>query len=418
MKHIGLLLLVILACSSCIGYAPIPGDDVKQRYQASTERLEARKAKLEGVSLADKEKHFDKFITEKLQRPDWMLIGKAQVNGNLGHIEYSALLLASYSLRYSLAPSDELYAKIHNLVDQLIFMDKINGMDGYVAKLLISYGPDNVRFDEGSETRSNAYAHLFMGYALCYKLCPDMRPKIKEHCTLIMDYFVKNDFKIIDHKGEEVKHSDLRDNSLSRQLDALVILETGLSIIDKEDTRQALAKQLKEWEDYKTPRFLELDLWVYRVPTHSSDYLIMMRLYILNLVNPDDKDYRKLLKRHYEIQQREHNPFFNAIYASVFGTGDVDLAKHKYYMDSFPTDLSRWETINSRNKDIKRKFIAPIIKNKAVAEAKEPLPIYKRPTNGIEWKRNPYRMDGNFGSNDGNVIYSGVDYLLAYWMSK
>ena len=147
---------------------------------------------------------------------------------------------------------------------------------------------------------------------------------------------------------------------------------------------------------------MSLDLGFFRIPTHSSDYLMMLRLYVLNKLQPDDNAYKSLLKRYYKGQQNEHNPFFNAIYASVYGKSDIDLEKHVNYLRSFPLQPRDIEVINSRNPELKRKFISPIIKNKAVAESVEPLPIYMRPINGLEWKRNPFRMKRNLHKGIGD----------------
>jgi hypothetical protein len=48
-------------------------------------------------------------------------------------------------------------------------------------------------------------------------------------------------------------------------------------------------------------------------------------------------------------------------------------------------------------------------------QACAPLPVEERPPSTFEWKENPYRLDGG---GDGAKLYTGTDYLLAYWLGR
>ncbi len=48
-------------------------------------------------------------------------------------------------------------------------------------------------------------------------------------------------------------------------------------------------------------------------------------------------------------------------------------------------------------------------------QARELVPIELRPANSFEWKANPYRVDASVRPE---VEYTGLDYLVAYWLYR
>src|SRR5262249_28852616 len=48
-------------------------------------------------------------------------------------------------------------------------------------------------------------------------------------------------------------------------------------------------------------------------------------------------------------------------------------------------------------------------------QACDPVPIEDRSPSTFAWKDNPYGLDGG---GDGTRLYTGTDYLLAYWLGR
>ena len=422
MRLIYTIFLGTLFLQSCINYAPIPDSKIPLdlRIKKSNEYIKEQKAAL-NLSLNEKAELIQKNIESNFFLDNYALIAKGisklKPQRKFGHVEYSGLLLAACSMKYSVQKSPETLLLMNKIVDGLIAMDEANGLDGYMPRMVEEKNSKLVVIN--NQCHSNAYTHLFLGYYLAAKADATLKDKIQAHSEKILSHYLKHNFNLKTNLGEDVNHSQLnKSSSLSRQLDALVACEFGLYIISNESLKTALKEKLKAFHKrgYHKATFTLFDLGFFRIPTHSSEYLNMMRLWLLNMIKPTEA-YGDLLGRVYKNQRKEFNPFFMAIYAGLVPDHQVDLAKMKQYLKSFPLNPSDHEIINSRNEATKLKFLSPIIKNKAIAESKVPLPIYMRPLTGVEWKRNPYRVDGNFHKS-ATVYYTGVDYLLAYWLSR
>jgi hypothetical protein len=123
----------------------------------------------------------------------------------------------------------------------------------------------------------------------------------------------------------------------------------------------------------------------------------------------ENPDYQRALNRLYASQNDERN----ALFAAMMG----DYNEAELSLAGFPLDLDNREMMNSPLPDVPENWFPPMVKTRLVREGREPLPVYRRPLSHNEWKRNPFRLDGNIGET-GARHYSGLDYLLAYWLVK
>jgi len=133
----------------------------------------------------------------------------------------------------------------------------------------------------------------------------------------------------------------------------------------------------------------------------------------------DREAYNTALRKLYRSQKHERNPQFAIMYLSRNPELPADLLKREIhtYLSSFPLSLNNHEIINRKDRDIQQKLFPPLVKHSWRAEAKVPLPIYRRPLSYNEWKQNPFRLDGKFHKR-GRVLFPGTDFLLAYWMGR
>ena len=96
---------------------------------------------------------------------------------------------------------------------------------------------------------------------------------------------------------------------------------------------------------------------------------------------------------------------------------EVKMQRISFYLQSFPIELDNREIISSYDADVDLALFPRITKNYIEAESVEALPIYRRPLKYFEWKENQRRIDGNW-EGKGNILFSGLDYLLLYSMYK
>ena len=276
----------------------------------------------------------------------------------------------------------------------------------------------------------NVYSQLLFAYTHAYLLFedPELKQMIQDHVLLISEYFLENDFVLKNEKGEIMRYSDLSPKSFTfkknRQLDLLLILESGLVILDEtgfnmEDFRSKKKELLDRYKYYQSIQRLHLKIGIFEFPSHSSDWLNFLKLHALISLT-DEENYKNAFMNLYKSQQREENPLFQAMYLDIkedISPEEKELVEKSsnYYLSTFPLNLSNAEIINSHNKDIQKKI--RFIKLKKVVEAETPLPIFMRPLKGHEWKRNAFRLNGNI-LESGNKEYPGTDFLLAYWMME
>ena len=55
--------------------------------------------------------------------------------------------------------------------------------------------------------------------------------------------------------------------------------------------------------------------------------------------------------------------------------------------------------------------------SKGLPRAKQPIPLYLRPAGSNLWVSDPYALVGSL-RDTGGTEYSGIDYLLAYWLAR
>ena len=423
MRLINFVILLILVCS-CSNKYELNFKDKQDilRVAKSEELIEERQVQAGGYSLDDKynlikTRFEDKFFLKPSNNVlRYYFKDYDQQIAVIDETVFYLFYLANMALAFD---DDRFQIELSKTVDDIIQTDHLNGYDGFLPRSVILNDDEKGLDIYPDEIHSNSYSLLMFGYYFAYNASTNEETKalIVNHIETIASYYLKNDLALIDNEGKEIEVSNLNTRHLSRELDALVIFETAAKLASSTDSRKifkAKVNQLKDKGYIKWNKFVRFQFLNFTIPSHSSNWLNLIRLYSLSKIT-DEQIYYHNFKKLYNKLEKEKNPFFDALYLEVFGESDLSKkANIEYYLNTFPIELDNSEVISSyNNKNLK--LFPMIVKNHQKAEVVNPLPIYQRPLVYFEWKSNQQRIDGNWGQK-GNVLFSGLDFLVLYSM--
>ena len=425
------ILTGIMTLTGCTVFYSIPPSPtgMADRLELSQQVIKRRKQEAQTLSLHEKAVILESRLLERFLLHPYALVSKYRKSNEIrGQIGPTSHYLAALAFQYAVTKNHDVRNVARRVIDSLRALDRSNGVDGYIPSWVsLEDGKLVVR---GNETHSNAYSQLLFGFVNAHEHLddPEIRQSIQQHVKSIAEYFLVNDLVLRDGEGRAVPHSNISPSLLqfsgSRCLDALVLAETTLNILSKQDSPwiergmyEQHRKMVKSGYLQKIQN-LQFHVFNFKLPTHSTDWINFIRLYTLTRVS-DNRAYSRALSRLFRAQRGENNPLFAIIYLANSNLGEDEFLQSQIneYLQSFPITLDNAEIINSLDPTIQKKWIPDIVKLKQRAEAATPLPIYRRPLNPQEWKRNPYRLDGNF-SRQGDAAFPGIDYLLVYWMGR
>ncbi|MCJ8330392.1 MAG: hypothetical protein HRT89_23695 [Lentisphaeria bacterium] len=381
MKNTLTAAFLLILCCSCVQIA-------NRKYAGYDATDFSQRKKITGsLSLDKKAEYFHKRLKKFTVKS---LIGR-ESNSKDVHLEMSCQYLVYLALRYKRLKNKADLAELKACIKSLEGMDKRNGLDGYYPRIV------NEKKIYRNETYANAYSQLLWAFIYTKKLIQDkdVHAGIDTQLKRIKAHIIASNYHIKDETGQKLRNSNLKGWSGSRKMDYILFKE-----LFSMDSRQRIPWIHFQWLQFK-------------LPSHSSDWLNMIRLHALCLLSDY---YQDNLKKLYRSQKKESNAFFAGLYYSIFPFDEDDFNSAKNMLNSFPLNPDNRQIINSTNPDLKNNLSVTCSK-KMHLESISPLPIYQRPGKTYEWKKNPFRLNGNIGS-DGKTQYSGMDFLIAYELLK
>jgi hypothetical protein len=209
-------------------------------------------------------------------------------------------------------------------------------------------------------------------------------PAVKRHARELNERFfiryqgtLPAEFSVLEPSSSEL--------SSSRVLDLLVIAEGLKALTGSPESQQLLADCIDAGYIRKLNKF-EIDIGVAKIPTHSTDWLNMMRLTTLYQFQPSP-EYKRALERHFRTQQDEDNALFEAMHQLVTGRPSRALE----LLRDYPLLTDNREIIHRPTRRYK------LIKNRWHSETRSPIPISQRGYHYNLWKRNPFEARENPG---------------------
>ena len=417
MRYLILLSFLLVGCQVLDPNDHYEANQLSLEQQKFAERREILKQEAEGNSLEEKAVFFETKIKKN------MPMGLAMIPKYYGEkvgdelrVDLNCHLLAAMAFKYDVTKDEKDLAFVKKLFHSFIQVDEANGMDGYL--------PVKVRYDEektlilNNECHENVYVQLFFAYQIVYDKVPQLREDVKDHLKIIFKHFMKNNFTLHDQNDVEVPYSDLKPNSWqvynNRRLSMISMIDLGRRCFGG-DLRAELELIYLQLEQLSYPYFVQKQ--AYRsfgleFPTHSSSWLNYLKIYNGYTASRSDF-YKKSFENLEKFYSNQNNPFSKLIGLGIgaYELDEVDGIVRKN-LESFPLDLRQFPTLGSLDTASK---MGSFVKLEARNEATAFVPIYARPYKSIEWKHNQLRLDGNFNST-GNKCFTGVDYLIVYWM--
>lgn len=417
------ILMISVACTSIDVDDYYTPEEISKRLLQSEKVIAMRQQRLEGVSLHYKALFFEEKLTGAMSSK-WKFCPKVFLKNKVDvfRMDMTALFLASMAFKFAVTKEEIDKTLILNILDSIYAADTLNKLDGFLPyKVSVKRGELKII---SNETHINVYTQLFFAYISLLEMNKDsqIRQRVLRHLKLVINHLQANDFKLVDQEGQEAEYSDISPSFFamngSRKCALMALLDAGLNYFPDEGFSEKLKSARTQISDYgyeEDIQSLHFKVFNLELPTHSSSWLNMLSFY--NGFRTTEAEhyvtaYKNLLARYAD----EQNVFFLLIGQLIHeGRNKAVLEGLKQKLEDFPVNPANSEIVFDDNKGIALSEKAVYVKNIKRLEALSPLPFYRRPLKSFEWKQNQMRVDGNF-TNSGNQEYTGIDYLLAYWM--
>ncbi|MEW6297852.1 MAG: hypothetical protein AB1671_08960 [Thermodesulfobacteriota bacterium] len=391
------------------------------------------------MPLEEKAHHFERAIRAHHLSPEGILLYKRRIDRPEGAIGDAPIWTGCYvgaqALRYAVTREEEALAGAHIGLRGLHFLQAVTGKRGLLCRGVSTTGvprddahPQEWHRGEGpfssylwhGDVSVDQYTGAMFGYAVAYDLLDDDAVKlvIAEDVTAIADHLIEHGMTIVDVDNEVTTFGHLEPSFWTEDLNALIAL--GLFKIAHRITgEERFARQyhtLIARDRYHERAVAARDLWWEKLfgVNHSDNNLAFLVYYPLLRYETDPEllsFYRESLRRTWRGVAREGNPFFAFVYRALTPSAPPD-GRALRTLRHFPLEKRNLWVHNSTRAD---QCISWVRARNGRLQACAPLPVEERPPSTFEWKENPYRLDGG---GDGAKLYTGTDYLLAYWLGR
>jgi len=351
---------------------------------------------------------------------------------------WSGCYAAAQAFRYAVTKDPIVKEQIRKLVEGLHLLQDVTGQRGLLARGVKQWNDQSPemgrewhrgtgslsRFQWLGDVSVDQVDGVIFGYAVAYDLVDDesLRQSIMAHVAAIADHIMDHGMTIQDVDGERTKHGDLTAGLFSEPLNALIALAVVKAAyhMTKDEKYQQQYLDLVHRQGYHKRVVRARDPWweVFTGVNHSDNNLAFLAYYTLLQYENDPvllSYYLKSLNRAWGVVRNEGNPLFTFVYHALSpaqNRHEQALAQAVETLRLFPVDRRNRKVVNSIEPDVCLSLRRDRFGRK---QACQPVPMNRRPADVFEWKENPYRLDGG---GEGNLEFSGVDYLLPYWMGR
>ena len=345
---------------------------------------------------------------------------------------WTSMYAAAECFRYAATKSPEALANARKATRAVLFLEEVTGKHGFPARSFIEKGepmPDGGQWHwtsdgryywKGDTSSDEIVGHMFL-YGVATDLLPDadLKARIRETATRIMDHILEHGYYLIDVTGKPTlwgrwSPTYFRETPEDSPLNAMELLSflktvghiTGDARYEKEYRKAAIDMGYAQLATRQKELRQEIN--------YSDEELAMLPFYCLFRYETDrellDRYYRPAMNAWWENERREDNPLWTFIDATGEPAAAVDFAAAARTLYRMPVDTIEWTVRNSHRKDIVPDTEADRFQKH---QAKTLLPHDELPV--MKWNSNPFVVDGGA---DGRGEDDGAAFLLPYWMGR
>lgn len=456
----GKILSLLLAGATMAGCAPMSMTPSINLAPAQPNFTRLEKALMEYqqsedfMLMHDKSDHFLAQIEERHLTPEGLLAynidlrksepGKPFVHSAGDCALHTSLYLAAESYRYASTKDPKALEHVKRTLEALRKLKEVTGVKGLFARY---YGLEEYTRESEFEGKfvyegvgkfkgykwkgdvsNDQLAGIYFAYAVTYDLVNDesVRQMIREDVAEITNHMIENRMRFRDANGRFTRFTNMSPTGavdISRML-GLSFLKTAYHITGKENYKDKYHELIDVHHYDQRIKVLKPALITKKLDIENdfNDNVIFIGLHSL-LQYEDDKKllgaYRKATDLVWvNFVRGEGNSFFNLIYNANMPKSDYLEESWKEALASLvlmPTDKRAILVENSKRDDICKRMVTVKTGNPEL-KACEPLLISERPRDDFAWQRDPYELDG--GDKKPRKEYTGVDFLLPYWMAR
>lgn len=430
------------------------------RTRGGTGRLLTRSmtldAKVAEVHAALRRHHVWRGLVKRitLNRPGDLAAGCEQPSDDNDGL-WTSLYVAAEAFRYGVTGDPEAKRNAWESLQALMFLEKISGIPGFVAR---SYVPreegDPVKRHGGEwhpsadgrwwwkgDTSSDEVVGHYFAYAVYYDVAAteDEKRQIRPIVARITDHIIDHGFYYVGPPGKPTTWGVWAPEQLNRNLrragdrglnslEVLSHLKVAEHITGRPRYATA-ARELDEKHGYAINTILQKMDWPAELVNHSDDELAFLAYYPLLRYERDERRravYSLSVERSWHIERPEGSPLWAFIYATGRQANQwtdssqrppqafvqperYDRAACLEWFRDVPVDTIRWPVRNSDRRDL----VGRAANRFGRSQALEVLPISERMM--LRWNADPYELDQG---GDGRERGDGVFILLPYWLGR
>jgi hypothetical protein len=387
------------------------------------------------LSLRAKAERYQARLAELHRMPDGVIryrVAEGQALDDYGDLPdgpfFTGLYLASQALRLH-AGEEAARAEVHAALDGMALLLEVTGAPGLLARWVARAQPARTRSvwapspaRPGYLFRADVSKDQLAGYACGLGVAfarlpdPEIRARVAKLALPLAEHLRSNDQRIVDVDGERTTHGNLsaRIAGVPIGVNALI----ALSVAKAGDAASGNDRFSRALDERGYLRAARAAHW--RAPGNTKrvnenmSYVSLLALLLLESAPERRGVLREAETRLWDAVRGERNAFFAGVHtlaggdAAARAEAQAALAEFPERKQELPVDLTR------PGFDFERSLWKS---SKGLPRAKEPVPLYLRPAGSNLWVSDPRALVGSL-RDTGQTEYSGVDYLLAYWLAR
>jgi hypothetical protein len=389
---------------------------------------------------AQKAEYFEKRIRDRHDRYGLVADSRLKVPGDVSSNQlldndndglWTALYAAAECFRHAVTKSPDALARARKSVEAILFLEDVAGRRGFPARSFIRKGdppprdgewhwtPDGQYYWKGDTSSDEIVGHFFI-FSVAWDLWPhpDLKERIAETATRIMNHIIDHGYNLIDTDGQPTRWGWWSPERLAREPEEMAL--NSLQLLSFLKTTAHITGQRRYTIEYEKVagelKYTNLILRLNECRTelnYSDEELALLPFYTLFRYEKDPvllTCYRAAMDQWWKNIQREANPLWTFIYLTGKPDAPLPLSDTAWTLYRMPMDTISWTVRNSHRQDLVRaarpdRFGRP--------EYLTLLPPDERPV--MRWNENPFVVDGG---QDGYAEDDGAAFLCPYWMGR